>query len=68
MKYLYVSRFSKQLRDPLSQITAYVCNIDLKYAFSQLNLHPDTAKHYNFFTIRAKITVVLMLDFMVSRT
>ena len=26
----------------------YFSTIDLKYAYSQLNLHPDTAPHCNF--------------------
>ena len=26
----------------------YFSTIDLKYAYSQLNLHPETAKHCNF--------------------
>ena len=30
------------------QDTAYFTTLDLQYAYSQLNLHSDTARHYNF--------------------
>ena len=34
----------------------YFSNIDLKYAYSQLNLHPDTAKHCNFNIVSGDMT------------
>ena len=54
------------LMDSLSQIiTDYksepadkICfsTIDLKYAYSQLNLHPETAKHCNFNIVSGDMT------------
>ena len=48
----------EKLMDSISQIITeykaeqadkiYFSTIDLKYKYSQLNLHPDTAKHCNF--------------------
>ena len=34
----------------------YFSNIDLKYAYSQLNLHPDTAKFCNFNIVSGEMT------------
>ena len=34
----------------------YFSIIDLKYSYSQLNLHPDTAKHCNFNIVRGDMT------------
>ena len=34
----------------------YFSNIDLKYAYSQLNLHPETAKHCNFNIVSGDMT------------
>ena len=34
----------------------YFSTIDLKYTYSQLNLHPDTAKHCNFNIVSGDMT------------
>ena len=34
----------------------YFSTIDLKYAYSQLNLHPETAKHCNFNIVSGDMT------------
>ena len=36
--------------------TMYFSTIDLKYAYSQLNLHPETAKHCNFNIVSGDMT------------
>ena len=38
----------QNLNTNASQETAYFSTLDLKYAYSQLNLDPETAKHCNF--------------------
>ena len=38
----------QQISAPATQNTAYFSSLDLKYAYSQLNLDPDTANHCNF--------------------
>ena len=57
---------NETLIDSLSQIITdyktesadkiYFSTIDLKYAYSQLNLHPDTAKHCNFNIVSGDMT------------
>ena len=54
------------LMDSISQIitnykteqadTIYFSTRDLKYAYSQLNLHPETAKHCNFNIVSGDMT------------
>ena len=39
---------SEQISDPALQKTTYFSALDLKYAYSQLNLDPGTANHCNF--------------------
>ena len=39
---------SHQISDPASQSNTYFFILDLKYAYSQLNLNPDTANHCIF--------------------
>ena len=34
----------------------YISTIDLKFAYSQLNVHPDTAKHCNFSIVSGDVT------------
>ena len=34
----------------------YFSTIDIKYAYSQLNLHPETAKHCNFIIVSGDMT------------
>ena len=36
--------------------TIYFSTIELKYAYSQLNLHPETAKHCNFNIVSGETT------------
>ena len=38
------------------QETAYFTTLDLQYAYSQLNLHSDTARHCNFNLVSADMT------------
>ena len=45
-----------QVRDALSQGTTLFSTIDLKYATSELLLHPDTARHGHFNIISGKKT------------
>ena len=57
---------NENLLDSISQIITdyktepadniYFSTKDLKYAYSQLNLHPDTAKHCNFNIVSADMT------------
>ena len=68
------------LMDSISQIISnykiepadkiYFSTIDLKYAYSQLNLHPETAKHCNFNIVSGDMTGTYRSkrDFMVLLT
>ena len=38
------------------QETAYFTTLDLQYAYSQLNLHSDTARHCNFNLVSGDMT------------
>ena len=38
------------------QVTAYFTTLDLQYAYSQLNLHNDTARHCNFNLVSGDMT------------
>ena len=63
------------LMDSISQILTnyktepadkiYFSTIDLKYAYSQINLHPKTAKHCNFNIVSGDMTGFSKRDFMV---
>ena len=44
---LIIESTSQQISDPASQNTTYFSSLDLKYAYSQLKLDPNTANHYN---------------------
>ena len=58
---------TETLMDSISQIITdyktepaekiYFSTKDLKYAYSQLNLHPETAKHCNFNIVRGDMTI-----------
>ena len=62
----YQMRNIETLMDSISQIITncktepadkiYFSTIDLKYAYSQLNLHPETAKHCNFNILSGDMT------------
>ena len=39
-----------------SSYTAYFSNLDLQYAYNQLNLLPETARHCNFNVINGDLT------------
>ena len=58
MKHLWTPYHkSQQIRkqnQPVDKI--YISTIDLKYAYSQLDLHPETAKHFNFNIVSGDMT------------
>ena len=43
-----IDLISQHINDSNHGDNVYFSTIDLKYAYSQLNLHPDTARHCNF--------------------
>ena len=43
-----IDSISQHINDSNHGDIVYFSTIDLKYAYSQLNLHPDTARHCNF--------------------
>ena len=43
-----IDTIQQNLNTNALQETAYFSTLDLKYAFSQLNLDPETARHCNF--------------------
>ena len=43
-----IDTIQQNLNTNASQETAYFSTLDLKYAYSQLNLDPETARHCNF--------------------
>ena len=43
-----IDTIQQKLNANASQETAYFSTLDLKYAYSQLNLDPETARHCNF--------------------
>ena len=43
-----IDTIQQSLNTNASQDTAYFSTLDLKYAYSQLNLDPETARHCNF--------------------
>ena len=43
-----IDTIQQNLNTTESQETAYFSTLDLKYAYSQLNLNPETARHCNF--------------------
>ena len=43
-----IGSISQHINDSNQGENVYFSKIDLKYAYSQLNLHPDTARHCNF--------------------
>ena len=51
-----IESISQQISAPASQNTTYFSTIDLKYAYSQLNLDVNTANHCNFNIISGDMT------------
>ena len=45
-----------QTLSPAPQETVYFTTLDLQYAYSQLNLHSDTARHCNFILVNGDMT------------
>ena len=43
-----IDTIQQNLNTTASQETAYFSTFELKYAYSQLNLDPETARHCNF--------------------
>ena len=43
-----IDTIRQNLNTTASQETSYLSTLDLKYAYSQLNLDPETARHCNF--------------------
>ena len=43
-----IDTIQQNLNTNASQETAYFSTLDLKYAYSQLKLDPETARHFNF--------------------
>ena len=46
--YSLIDSFSQHINDSTQGDNVYFSTIDLKYAFSQLKLHPDTSRYCNF--------------------
>ena len=46
-----IDKIQQNLNTNASQETAYFSTLALKYAYSQLNLDPETARHCNFIII-----------------
>ena len=53
---MLIDTISQHLRNTQNGQQAYFSTLDLKYAYSQLQLHKDTAKHSNFNIICGKST------------
>ena len=51
-----IDKIQQNLNTTASQETAYFSALDLKYAYSQLNLDPETARHCNFSIISGEGT------------
>ena len=51
-----IDTIQKKLNTAASQETAYFSTLDLKYAYSQFNLDPETARHCNFYIINGEGT------------
>ena len=51
-----IDTIQQNLNTSASRETAYFSTLDLKYAYSQLKLDPETARHCNFNIIRGKRT------------
>ena len=51
-----IQSISQQISAPAPQNTTYFSTCHLKYAYSQLNLDPNTANHCNFNMISGDIT------------
>ena len=52
-----IDTIQRNLNTNTSQETAYFSTLDLKYAYSQLNLDPETPRHCNFNIISGEGTV-----------
>ena len=51
-----IESISQQISAPVPHNTTYFSTIDLKYAYSQLNLDTNTANHCNFNIIGGDMT------------
>ena len=51
-----IESISQQISAPTPQNTTYFSTIDLKYAYSQLNLDANTSNHCNFNIISGDMT------------
>ena len=51
-----IESISQQISKPASQNTTYFSPLDLKYAYSQLNLDSNTPNHCNFNIISGEMT------------
>ena len=51
-----IESISQQKSAPASQNTTYFSTLDLKYAYSPLNLDPNTANYCNFNIISGEMT------------
>ena len=51
-----IDTISQHINDSNHGDNVYLSMIDLKYAYSQINLHPDTAHHCNFNIICSEAT------------
>ena len=56
-----IDSISQHINDSNHGDNVYFSTIDLKYAYSQLNLHPDTARHCNFNIICGDATGTYLL-------
>ena len=52
----FIESISLQISAPAPQTTTYFSTLDLKYAYSQLNLDPDTTNNCNFTIISGDMT------------
>ena len=51
-----IESISQKISDPVSERTTDFSTLDLKYEYSQLKRHPETAKHCTFNIIRGEKT------------
>ena len=52
----FIESISQQISAPSPQNTTYFSTLDFRYAYSQLNLDPNTANHCNFNIISGDMT------------
>ena len=58
---MLIDKISQHLTNTQNGQQAYFTKLDLKYAYSQLKLHHDTAKHCNFNIICGESTAIYRL-------